>query len=223
MLNDALKNNIKTVVVLGKGRLCLDIANYFHNSPAYKLIATVPNFPDSEWAPSLAQWSRENGVSYVSTGRVTDLISGSNERPVADLVVSVTYDKILTENVIRSFTKAINIHNGPLPQYRGVNPINWALKNNETNHGVTIHEITPGIDDGPIINSIAFPIDPKVDEVRDVYERCMIYGWKLFQSTIPKLWEIKPEPQNEQLAQYYSKKDFHKLAERRFFTREESQ
>src|SRR5207249_8806322 len=96
------------------------------------------------------------------------------------------------------------------------------LKNGEPTHGVTIHEITQGIDDGPIISAVSFPINPRVDEVIDVYERSLNCGWKLFKETMPKLWEIAPRAQDASQARYYSQKDFSALGERSYFTREES-
>ena len=59
------------------------------------------------------------------------------------------------------------------------------VKNNEVEHGITIHEITPGIDDGPIVGQLKYSIYPQFDEVVDVYRRSLEYGWILFQQTIP--------------------------------------
>ncbi|HLF72029.1 MAG TPA: formyltransferase family protein, partial [Dehalococcoidia bacterium] len=174
------------------------------------------------WTVSLRDWAVERGVEAVASGRVEDTPGAREPGWSVDLVVSVTYNRILKEAFLRRAGKALNIHNGSLPQYRGVNPINWALKNGECRHGVTIHEMTPGIDDGPIVAQRLFAIDPAVDEVIDVYERCLDQGWELFQETMPRLWQIEPQPQDESLARYYSAADFERLGERRFFTRAES-
>jgi methionyl-tRNA formyltransferase len=107
-----------------------------------------------------------------------------------------------------------------LPKYRGVSPINWALKNGEQEHGITIHEITPGIDDGPIVGQVKYSIYPEFDEVIDVYNRSLEYGWTLFQHTIPLIDGIKPRPQDDRQATYYNKGDNSRLAERSGFIRE---
>src|SRR5204862_5498551 len=99
------------------------------------------------------------------------------------------------------------------PKYRGVSPINSALKNGERMHGVTIHEITPGIDDGPIVAQVLFSIYPEHDEVVDVYDRALEYGWTLFEQTMPNLDRIEAEPQDEAEATYYSLTDNELLAE----------
>ena len=212
----------RTTIVMGKGELAVKVADWFLAADGYELIAIVPNMPESDWTVSLRDWAVKKGIVAVESGLVRD-VAGSHEPAWhVDLAVSVTYNRILQPEFLQRAAKAINIHNGPLPQYRGVNPINWALKNGECRHGVTIHEMTPGIDDGPVLAQRLFPIDPAVDEVIDVYRRCLDHGWELFQELMPRLWQTQAQPQDESLARYYSARDFEKLGERRFFTRAES-
>jgi methionyl-tRNA formyltransferase len=114
------------------------------------------------------------------------------------------------------------LHNGPLPKYRGVAPINWALKNGEPFHGITIHEMTAGIDEGPIVAQLTYSIYPAFDEVIDVYGRALHYGWTLFEQTAPNFERIVAMPQDDSLATYYAGNQNDLLEERRDFTRAES-
>ena len=204
----------QSVVVLGKGTLAIRVAGWFAESPDHDLRAVVPVIPEPTWTDSLLQWSEKAGVPAVESGNYRDLDVG----PV-DLAVSVFYDKILKADFIDACGRVLNIHNSPLPRYRGVSPINWALKNGERMHGVTIHEITPGIDDGPVVAQLQYSIYPEFDEVVDVYKRALEYGWTLFQQTIPNLDRIKAAPQDDNAASYYSTADNDALGERRGFTR----
>jgi methionyl-tRNA formyltransferase len=207
----------RSVVVLGKGTLAIRVASWFSESSDYDLRVVVPVMPEPKWTDSFEQWARQAGVMVVETGHYRDLDVGA-----IDLAVSVFYDKILSAAFIDSCGRALNIHNGPLPRYRGVSPINWALKNGERMHGVTIHEITPGIDDGPIVAQVLYSIYPELDEVVDVYDRALDYGWTLFQQTMPNLDRIKATAQDEVEATYYSRAHDALLEERRSFTRDQS-
>jgi len=211
---------MKTVVVMGKGELAIKVANWFRQSKDYELEAIVPVIPEPSWAQSLLNWSQINGVSVTESGHYRDLPQLSQNGASLDLVVSVFYDKIIKPWFIERCTKIINIHNGPLPKYRGVSPINWALKNEEHEHGITIHEITPGIDDGPVIAQLKYSIYPEIDEVIDVYRRSLEYGWILFEQTIPRLHKIAPREQEHGKASYYSRLDNPKLGDRGYFSRE---
>jgi methionyl-tRNA formyltransferase len=209
----------KTVILLGKGDLSVRIADWFQSSQQYDLIAVVPVMPEPSWTASLSTWARENGVRVVESGHYRHLAE-DGPAIVADLGVSVFYDKIFKSEDISRFGKLINVHNGPLPKYRGMSPINWALKNNEVLHGVTIHEITPGIDDGPVISQVSYSIFPDLDEVEDVYKRALKFAWVLFEETMPLLDRIKPAEQDHSQATYYTSKDNHLLAERGNWRRE---
>jgi methionyl-tRNA formyltransferase len=213
---------MQTVILLGKGELGIRVAEWFRNSADYELVGVVPAIPEPTWAPSLRNWAMERNVSVVESGHFQDLPGVRDDSWRVDLAVSIFYDRIIKEWFIRKCRRILNLHNGPLPKYRGVSPINWALKNEELEHGLTIHEITPGIDDGAIIGQLKYSIYPEFDEVLDVYNRSIEYGWVLFQQTIPLIGRIKPREQNHTRATYYNKQQNSLLGERRKFTREQS-
>ncbi|HET6997987.1 MAG TPA: formyltransferase family protein [Solirubrobacterales bacterium] len=207
----------RSAIVLGKGPLAIQVAEWFCAAPDWRLTYVVPVVPEPTWTDSLSEWADAHGVAWVESGHYADLPPA--EDLGGDLAVSVFYDRILSAGFIDRFGRVLNIHNGPLPRYRGVSPINWALKNEERSHGVTIHEITPGIDDGPIVAQLGYSIYPDEDEVEDVYRRALAYGWTLFEQTMPILDRIEATAQDERLATYYSAEENEQLGERRSFNR----
>jgi methionyl-tRNA formyltransferase len=209
----------KNVVVMGKGSLAIKVVQWFLGKPSlYRVRYVLPVYPEPAWTDSLALFCNQQCVPVVATGDYRDVPSDVS----VDLAVSVFYDKIIKEDFIHRCGKIINLHNSPLPHYRGVSPINWALKDCKTEHGVTIHEITPGIDDGPIISQLKYSIYPNLEEVEDVYKRALKYGELLFEETMPLLWDIVPQVQDEKQVIYHPSSDNHLLGERRFFTRDSS-
>jgi methionyl-tRNA formyltransferase len=210
------------VVLLGKGTLAIRIADWFARQPQYDLRMVVPVMPEPTWTDSLSEWARATGVPVVASGHYKDIPGIDSDAWRPDLAMSVFYDKIIKEWFITRCGRILNLHNGPLPKYRGVSPINWALKNGEDLHGVTIHGITPGIDDGPIYGQTLYSIYPDIDEVKDVYARSLEYGWTLFTQTMPLIDRITPRSQDHAQATYYNLKQNADLGERRSFTRRES-
>ncbi|MCW3004570.1 MAG: formyl transferase domain protein [Conexibacter sp.] len=208
----------RSVLLLGKGDLAIRIAGWFREHPDWDLAGIVPVIPEPTWTASLSDWAAEHAIPIVESGHFRD-VDGS--QPI-DLAFSCFYDRIIDAAFIARCGRILNLHNGPLPRYRGVSPINWALKNGESAHGVTIHEITPGIDDGPIVSQATYSIHPDVDEVRDVYARALEFGWTLFAETLPLLDRIVPRGQDERLATYYSAGENHLLGDRASFTRADS-
>lgn len=195
------------------------VADWFLASPDFGLRCVVPVVPEPAWTDSLVTWCKERRVPHVLSGDFRDLAGAQGSAPYADLALSVFYDKVLPPRFIQAFGRCLNLHNGPLPRYRGMAPINWALKNQESMHGVTLHEITQDIDAGPIVAQLLYSIHPQVDEVVDVYRRALEYGFALFTQTIERIDRIDARPQDESEASYYSRRDLDRLGDRRDFTR----
>lgn len=80
----------------------------------------------------------------------------------ADLFISVASPIIWKEPLIKTPKMAcINIHNAPLPKYRGMLPNFWQLYNGEQEVGITVHRIDIGIDTGAIIMQNTIDISHK--------------------------------------------------------------
>jgi len=67
---------------------------------------------------------------------------------------------------------AANFHASLLPAYRGKHPVFWALRNGEPECGLTVHEMSAGLDTGAIIFQVRVPVLPS-DSVSTLYERIM--------------------------------------------------
>lgn len=77
----------------------------------------------------------------------------------ADLFVSMSFNQIFkTKTINFPKLKTINCHAGKLPYYRGRNILNWALINDESEFGITVHYVDEGIDTGDIILQRCYPI-----------------------------------------------------------------
>lgn len=212
MRND---RNPKRVVVLGKGTMAIHAGAFFLERPAeYSLEAVVPVVPEPAWDESFMAWAEREKVPVVASGDWRDVLGTT-----WDLGFSCFYDKIVKRELISSCDRLLNIHAAPLPRYRGVRPINWALLNGEREHGATIHEIDEGIDSGPIVAQVKFSIYPEFDEVRDVYARMLRYGRQLFDETMPILDQIEAVPQDDSMALTYTHKQDDLLGERADWTR----
>ena len=89
-----------------------------------------------------------------------------------DLIVSIRYGGILKETVINIPTKGvINLHSGVLPKYKGVMATFWAMKNNDSQVGTTLHTI----DDGSIDTGQVF----KISKMK--VERTKSYLWHVLE------------------------------------------
>lgn len=86
-----------------------------------------------------------------------------------DCVVVSSYNQILPPSLIELST-FINVHYSPLPQYRGRANVNWAIINDEPCAAISIHKISPDLDEGNILFQQLIPIHLN-DTVADLYNR----------------------------------------------------
>lgn len=118
----------------------------------------VPRFDTTDI--TLFNYSLDYGIDYFKHKNINSLefIKRVKEYD-CDLFVSMSFNQIFCNEIINlPRLKTINCHAGKLPFYRGRNILNWALINNETEFGVTVHFVDEGIDTGDIILQKTFPI-----------------------------------------------------------------
>lgn len=77
----------------------------------------------------------------------------------ADLILIIAGNQIIKKRVLDSTKYGVfNVHSSLLPNYKGLMPTFWVLRNSESKTGVTLYQLTEGIDDGPIIASKEYNI-----------------------------------------------------------------
>jgi len=96
----------------------------------------------------------------------SDLNSGDFRQSISqyspDLFISVASPIIFKKELIAlPKMDCINVHNAPLPKYRGMLPNFWQLYHGEKEAGITIHRIAEGIDTGDIVARHFVSIEPE--------------------------------------------------------------
>lgn len=104
-----------------------------------------------------------------------------------DLFVSMSFNQIFKKEIIEMPSLGtINCHAGKLPFYRGRNILNWALINDETEFGITVHYVDSGVDTGDIIIQECFPITDQ-DNYRTLLERAYVGCAELLDRAISEI------------------------------------
>ncbi len=200
----------RRVVVLGRTTLaveCLQIVRDAGDDVVLVLADPGDDGVDG-WQRSLRGEAERLGIPTLAERSVNDpqvIETVRSARP--EILLSFQAGWLLKAPLIATPTiAALNLHFGPLPRYRGVAPIAWAIINGEQATGVTLHHIDAGIDSGPIIASAEVPIDVS-DTGRTLYDKCSASAIRLFREQWPTLRETVPQgtPQNADAALYYNR------------------
>ncbi len=119
----------------------------------YKCLAIISRFLPLTETYSLADLCRRYGVQvmFAEDINASPFLSELKVQNL-DLIISVAAPSIFKEELIALPSKGcINIHNGKLPNYRGMLPNFWQMYHGEKSIGITVHEINSNIDEGRII------------------------------------------------------------------------
>ncbi len=93
-----------------------------------------------------------------------------------DLSVVVAYGHILVPGVLELPTHgSVNVHASLLPELRGAAPVNWALIRGLPETGISVMQMTEGMDEGPVLLQRRLPIAPH-DTATGVYLRLAELG-----------------------------------------------
>ncbi|MCL7465096.1 phosphoribosylglycinamide formyltransferase [Phaeovulum sp. NW3] len=78
-----------------------------------------------------------------------------------DILCLAGFMRVLTPDFVNRFAgRMLNIHPSLLPKYPGLNTHARAIAAGDTQAGCTVHEVTPVLDDGPILGQARVPVEP---------------------------------------------------------------
>ncbi len=79
-----------------------------------------------------------------------------------DLIVLAGFMRILSANFVQHFQgRMLNIHPSLLPKYKGLHTHQRAIDEGDTEHGASVHFVTPDLDGGPVVLQSKVPIFPE--------------------------------------------------------------
>ena len=116
-----------------------------------------------------------------------------------DLVVVAAFGLILPLDVLAIPARgSVNTHASLLPRHRGAAPIMAAILAGDDETGITLIQMDPGLDTGPILAQRAIPID-QVDTTGTLTPKLARLAADLLIETLPRILagEVVPHPQDE--------------------------
>ncbi|MEX2444906.1 MAG: formyltransferase family protein [Alkalispirochaeta sp.] len=161
------------------------------------------------WAPTVAGYSRRAGVPLLqfesNDANGAEFIDFLRRESI-DLVVSVSASQIFKEPVLSTPPLGcINLHNAPLPHYRGMLPNFRQLYHGEKESILTIHQMVTDLDQGDILTQAATTITDSMSLeqlMRETKRRSAQVLWDTLVRMTRDGVETYPLPKDE--GSYYS-------------------
>jgi len=180
------------ILISGRGSNMTALIEAAKN-PSYpaEIVAVISNRPD---APGLAR-AREAGLiaeaidhkAFASRSDFEAALEARLEAHVVDLVVLAGFMRLMTAAFVESWAgRMINIHPALLPAFPGLATHERALEAGVRLHGCTVHYVTPGMDEGPIIAQAAVPVLPG-DTAAELGARVLRAEHKLYPAALARV------------------------------------
>ena len=103
-----------------------------------------------------------------------------------DLIILAGWMRILPKTFVHHFdARILNIHPSLLPKHKGLNTHQRALDAGDTEHGATVHLVTAGLDEGPMIDQARVAVHPR-DNAARLQQRVLVKEHQLYWRAIDK-------------------------------------
>ena len=191
------------IVMMGTGPFALPAFRQLLDSPhSVEALVTQPDRRGRghhRHVNPLAELARERGVTVLQPENINTAESvAALEALQADLAVVAAYGQILKPPVLAATRLgAVNLHGSLLPRHRGAAPVQYAVLEGDAETGVTIFQIEPRLDAGPVLSVVKTPIGPK-ETSGELMERLAELAAPLTLETVNGLerGELVPQAQN---------------------------
>ena len=165
-----------------KKRVAVLISGRGSNMKALIEAARSPDYPaeivgvlsNRAAAPGL-QLAEQEGIATASVAQsrfpsrdmLEDTMTQILESWETDYVCLAGFMRILGEDFVERWAgRLINIHPSLLPAYKGLDTHDRAIAGGAKEHGCSVHFVTPGLDEGPVIAQARVPVLP--DDTPDI-------------------------------------------------------
>jgi len=190
----------KIVCIAGKNKCSIEFVKFISKYIPKKNILILTNKSDKgndNWQPSLKKYATDNKYKIINLKKLYD---------INNLVfISIEYETIINTNKFSS-KELFNFHFSLLPKYRGCHTNFFQIYKGEKFSGVTLHKIDNGIDTGPIIDQLRFPIAKNTNAFKN-YHNLMNASVKLLKKNFKKIltFNYKTRRQILKNGSYYSR------------------
>ena len=117
---------------------------------------------------------------FLSRDMFEDVMTQMLESWAVDIVCLAGFMRILGDDFVDHWAgRMINIHPSLLPLYKGLHPHQQALDAGATEHGCSVHFVTRGMDEGPVILQAKVPILPG-DSAETLAARTLVAEHQLY-------------------------------------------
>ena len=162
LYNTAMKNIVILISGRGSNMQAIVAAATSQHWDA-RITAVISNRQEAEGLAFAEQQGIPTAVvsnkQYSTRSEFDAALQAQIDQFAPDLVVLAGFMRILTPEFVQHYAgRMINIHPSLLPNFTGLHTHRQALQAAVSEHGATVHVVTPELDHGPILGQARIPV-----------------------------------------------------------------
>ena len=174
----------------------------------YDVAAVVVNHTDAQSRSArpleVAALAAEHNIPVLSPAKTVDILDHLIELD-ADCAILAAYGRIIPQRVLDVFSPIgiINIHPSLLPRHRGSTPIESTIIHGDSRAGVSIMQLTAGMDEGPVYAQLSLELDGTESKF-ELHDQLTTSAADLLFELLPGILDgsIQPKPQSDDGVSY---------------------
>ena len=136
----------------------------------------------------ISEWARENKIECfkpASTSEIAPLLKN------LDVLLTIGYGVLLPATLLSiPHNGCLNLHFSLLPRWRGAAPVQRAIESGDSLTGVTVFQLDPGMDTGPIYSMKRFALDGDITS-DELFQELALLGIESVEEALTAISEGK--------------------------------
>jgi methionyl-tRNA formyltransferase len=158
-----MKKTSKPIVFFGSGPVAAASLELLVKDFEIESVITKPRAAHHKGAVPVLELCKKLSIPIYTPVNRAELSDLFKEKPVANTIgIVIDYGIIINQDVIDYFSYGIiNSHFSLLPEWRGADPITFAILSGQKQTGVSVMRIKDKLDEGPLLGAEAYDIKPQ--------------------------------------------------------------
>jgi methionyl-tRNA formyltransferase len=187
-----------SLVFIGSGPVAAAALKLLHQAFTIEAVITKPKPAHHRGSFPVVELAHQQGLELheVSSGsELTRLIHQHRFR--SQVAILIDFGIIVSQAVIDSFPFGIiNSHFSVLPEWRGADPITFAILSGQSETGVTLMKLVAAMDEGPILGYATYPLAKTITTPELTNKLIQLSHELILQKLPPYLQEPQVLPQS---------------------------
>ncbi|HEY9713519.1 MAG TPA: methionyl-tRNA formyltransferase [Chroococcales cyanobacterium] len=197
------------IVFFGSGPVAAASLRLLHHNFAIEAVVTKPRPAHHHGPVPVLETAAALGLPLRTAATRAALDALMAERPFqSQLAVLIDFGVIVSQRVIDYFSKGIiNSHFSLLPEWRGADPITFAILSGQHQTGVSLMLLVAAMDEGPLLAQMPYPLSPTVT-TPELTDGLVKLSYELLVHTVPAYLAgtVRPRPQDPTITPTYSRR-----------------